>query len=64
VLQWDLTKRVWCVAGDKVHTFVSGCVPGQVAGTHILNEARIGGLAGDDLACLPGLAARLQGGSS
>ena len=49
----DLTKRVWCVAGDKVHTFVSGCVPGQVAGTHILNEARIGGLAGEDLACLP-----------
>lgn len=32
--------------GDKVHTFVSGCVPGRAAGTHLLDEVRVGALAG------------------
>lgn len=34
-------------AGDKVHTFVSGCVPGRAAGTHLLDEVRVGALAGE-----------------
>lgn len=39
---------IWCGgdAGDKVHTFVSGCVQGAVAGMRMVDELRVGALVG------------------
>ena len=34
-------------AGTKLHTFVSGCVPGAVSGPHTLDETYVGLLTGD-----------------
>lgn len=38
--------------GTKLHTFVSGCVPGAVSGPHTLDETYVGLLTGDmDQSC-------------
>ncbi len=41
--------RPWMMsAGTKLHTFVSGCVPGAVSGPHTLDETYVGLLTGDN----------------
>ncbi len=35
-------------AGTKLHTFVSGCVPGAVSGPHTLDETYVALLTGDN----------------